>query len=419
MSFQPFLTSLLFALGTLACTRVHVVPAPAAVQSVAPEDAPLPPHEAPRAHAESMNTEYYLGSEEQEKAGFASFAQQIQQIQDRQSEDRDQAVQRGFHGKGHGCLEGTMTLIPDRDAQTRFGVFADDHTAWPVWVRFSNGVGWKQGDKELDARGMAVKLMGVPGDKLLSDEVATQDFLMTNSPAPVGRNAQEFMRFAHNNAKGKVPTILYALTKPRTVLPSVTKTNPVDSVLAIQYWSGGAYHLGAHQAVKFSARSCEESDRKPARKDPDYLRKDLQDAAQEELCFTFFVQLQVDPRRTPIEDAARIWKPSVSPELPVAEIRLPAQDFASAEQDAFCDSLSFNPWHGIAAHQPMGHINRARQFVYEASRAHRNGGGEPHAPGKAPVQMEKIEPEVQEEPTAEETEETEETEEAAPAPPAE
>ena len=249
-----------------------------------------------------------------------------------------------------------------------------------MWVRFSNGVGWKQADRTLDARGMAVKLMGVPGEKLIADEAATQDFLMTNSPAPVGRNAEEFMRFAHTNSRGKPQTIGYALTRPRTVLPAVTKTNAVDSMLAIQYWSGGAYHLGAHQAVKFTSRACEASERTPSRKDPDYLRTDLQDAAQEELCFTFFVQLQVDAKRTPIEDAARVWDPSVSPELPVAEIRLPAQDFTSAEQDGFCDALSFNPWHSISAHQPMGHINRARRFVYEASRAHRDGGLEPQAP---------------------------------------
>ena len=52
----------------------------------------------------------------------------------------------------------------------------------------------------------------------------------------------------------------------------------------------------------------------------------------------------------------------------------------TAERDAFCDSLSFNPWHGISAHQPMGHINRARRYVYDASRNHRGGSVEPRLP---------------------------------------
>ena len=68
---------------------------------------------------------------------------------------------------------------------------------------------------------------------------------------------------------------------------------------------------------------------------------------------------------------------SVSPELAVARITLPAQDFDNPERDAFCDDLFFNPWHGISAHQPMGHINRARRHLDEASRAERGGEGEP------------------------------------------
>ena len=28
---------------------------------------------------------------------------------------------------------------------------------------------------------------------------------------------------------------------------------------------------------------------------------------------------------------------------------------------------SFSPWHGLAAHQPLGAINRLRRAIYEAS----------------------------------------------------
>ena len=382
-----FIAVLGLGLGATHCVRTRPLPPSPELRAIAPDAQPLPPQEPPRPRVEAMNTEFYLGSRADEEASFEAFAQQIQAIQDRQAADHDQPVQRGFHAKAHGCLQGTMELLPDRDPHTRHGVFADDYTSWPVWVRFSNGVGWKQADKALDARGMAVKLMGVPGDKLLADESETQDFLMTNSPAPVGRNASEFMRFAHTNSRGKAPTILYALRRSRTVLPAVKATGAVDSMVALQYWSGGAYHLGAHQAVKFSARACEATERKTSRRAPNYLSTDLADAATEDLCFTMLVQLQVDPKKTPIEDAARVWKPSISPELPVATIRLPAQDLGSTDQDAFCTALSFNPWHGIAAHQPMGHINRARRHVYTASNAHRHGGGEPGVvPSPAPVE---------------------------------
>ena len=387
----PSMKAIPLLLSLSGCARVHVVPTPAAVAMVAPTDAPAPPQEPPRNKAESMNTEYYLGSAEEEAASFAAFADRIQAIQDKQAADHDQPVQRGFHAKAHGCLQGTIEVLADRDARTRYGIFADGAESWPVWVRFSNGVGWSQPDKALDARGMAVKVMGVPGDKLLPDEAQTQDFLMTNGPAPMGKNAEEFMGFAERNARGTLPTLLFGARHPRTVAPSMAATGPVDSMVDIQYWSGGAYHLGAHQAVKFTARACEASPRETSRKDPDYLSADLAAAAQEGLCFVFSVQLQVDPKRTPIEDAARVWEPSVAPELPVARIVLPPQDPSDPALEAFCRDLSFNPWHALPAHQPMGHINRARRVVYAASADHRGTGEEPRAaqvpasPAEAPI----------------------------------
>lgn len=67
----------------------------------------------------------------------------------------------------------------------------------------------------------------------------------------------------------------------------------------------------------------------------------------------------------------------MAPPLRVARITMPPQSLEDGRRDAFCESLSYNPWHGLVAHQPMGHINRARRFVYDASRAGRHGGHEP------------------------------------------
>ena len=38
---------------------------------------------------------------------------------------------------------------------------------------------------------------------------------------------------------------------------------------------------------------------------------------------------------------------------------------------AQCERLVFTPWHSLAAHQPIGSINRLRKAVYEASAQHR------------------------------------------------
>lgn len=336
------------------------------------------PQVPPTPGAEAFNTEYYLGSAEQEQHMFAQFVAQIHAIQKQQARENNQEIQRGFHAKAHGCVTGQLQLFADRDPRTRFGIFSDGSGPWPVWVRYSNGVGWRQSDSELDARGMAIKVMGVPGPKVIDEETQTQDFLMTNSPTPVGRDAIDFMKFAQANADGRIRGVVYLAGNMKRGGPALLGTDPIPSAVAENYWSGGAFHLGAHQAVKFLAKPCSfEHARMPAGSGPDALREDLKVASHEGFCFNFYVQFQADPYRTPIEDASREWSESDSPAVPVGRIVVPPQSLDQPGQEAFCTKLSFNPWHTLSAHQPMGHINRARRYVYSASKAHRHGGIEP------------------------------------------
>jgi catalase len=364
----------------IACGGRTTVSEPSAAKTVSPWADPLPPFAPPTPGAEAMNTEFYLGSEADEARTFAEFAQQIKQIQTAQTKAHGQPdEQRGFHSKAHGCVYGWLQLYPDRDARTRFGVFADGAGPWPLWVRYSNGVGWRDNDERLDARGMAVKLMGVTGKKLMDEETQTQDFLMTNSPTPVGKNAVEFMKFAHANSKSFAHGSVFLASHPTTAAPALLGTNPIASAVAEQYWSGSAYHLGAHQAVKVTAKPCStERKREPDGSGANRLTEDLAAAAKDGFCYKLYVQFQTDPYLTPIEDAAHEWTEEDSPLVPVGQITIPPQDTTNAKRMEMCQSLSFNPWHSLPAHQPMGHINRARRFVYAASKAHRNGGHEPH-----------------------------------------
>jgi hypothetical protein len=342
--------------------------------AIDPNAEPAPPKDPPEDGVPAFNTEYWLGTAQNEKERIEEFGRQIQALQQKVAAERGTAVFRGFHAKSHGCLHGELRPRADRDARTRYGIFADGAAALPVWVRFSNGVGWKQADDELDARGMAIKVMNVPGKKYLDDERSTQDFLMTNSPVPVGKDAEEFMEFAHANVKGRAAGVFFLLGHLRSG-SALTKTGAIDSAVTATYWSGGPAHLGAHQAIKFLARPCDGvARREPSRDSANYLREDLAAAAKSETCFTFYVQFQVDPEQTPIENASVRWDEELSPPVPVADVVMPPQELADP---AFCDNLVYHPWHSIAAHKPMGNHNRARLIVYTASQKLREHAGEP------------------------------------------
>jgi hypothetical protein len=380
---RPLRFALLAPVLTLVLAACAHDPAPdarpATPPAIDPNAEPLPP-QVPTSVRPAMNTEYFLGSEAEEQAQFASFARKIQDIQKQAAREHAQPISRGFHAKSHACLNGRLELFRDRDPRTRFGVFADDAAPKPVIVRFSNGVGWRQADDELDARGIAIKVLGVPGPKYLPDEQGTQDFLMTNSPVPVGRDAVEFMKFAQANTDGRIWGLFFLIGNARTAAPALSRTTPIDSMVTERFWSGGSFHLGAHQAVKLSTRPCDlRLVRQPSRSSEDYLKADLVDAAKGGVCMTLYVQFQSDPEKTPIENASIVWEEADAPLVRVGRIVMPPQTVDPAATPA-CDQLSFSPWHSLPAHKPMGHTNRARRYVYAASKMQRNGGGEPPLP---------------------------------------
>jgi hypothetical protein len=80
--------------------------------------------------------------------------------------------------------------------------------------------------------------------------------------------------------------------------------------------------------------------------------------------FDFLVQVQTDPHRMPIECASVRWPAKLSPWVPVATLRVPRQVFDTPKQRAFAHNLSYNPWHAIPEHRPLGNQSRARQRMY-------------------------------------------------------
>jgi hypothetical protein len=63
----------------------------------------------------------------------------------------------------------------------------------------------------------------------------------------------------------------------------------------------------------------------------------------------------------------------------VATLRIPRQRFDSPAQMAFARRLSYNPWHTIAEHRPLGNQSRARRRMYwELSQLRHRMNAVPH-----------------------------------------
>jgi hypothetical protein len=86
------------------------------------------------------------------------------------------------------------------------------------------------------------------------------------------------------------------------------------------------------------------------------------------------VQLATDMAKMPVEDASVKWPEDESPYVPVGRLVAKPQNAYSAERRIFVDELlSFNPWHGLLAHQPLGNVMRARKVAYAIAANYRRG----------------------------------------------
>ena len=70
----------------------------------------------------------------------------------------------------------------------------------------------------------------------------------------------------------------------------------------------------------------------------------------------------------PIENASIPWPEEQSPYEIVARIEVePQTAWSEVRALAIDDGMAFSPWNCLAAHQPMGSINRVRREAYAMS----------------------------------------------------
>ena len=300
---------------------------------------------------------------------------QMDRIQDGQCPARRPVFLR-LHGVVHGRLE----VVQDLPEHLRVGLFSNT-TSYPVWVRYSSDL--PDGRPDLKSTiGIGIKVFDVPGEKILTpDEHApTIDLLLQNIDVFFVDNAYEMCAFTKASLTSAEAAAEWLKTHPKTreILDEMDKIVP--SVLETELWSAMPFHLGENHFCKYKLEpEIVPPGSAPDYDDPNYLHADLvQRLHQGEARLKFLVQLQSDHETMPLDRATVRWSEKASPPIHVATLILPSQDINARGQAKYGETLSFNPWRTLNAHQPVGSIAEARKIVYQASAAlRRNVNGEP------------------------------------------
>ncbi|TIH08112.1 catalase family protein [Pseudomonas leptonychotis] len=324
-----------------------------------------------------------VATEEQIPAGEAALTQSI--IEDAigvVEQHRDNTrVLRDAHAKAHGCMKAEVSVITDLDSDLQRGVFSEPGKTWQAWIRLSNGNAYPQFDRARDARGMAIKLLDVPGDKLTQSpqHAEEQDFVMFNHPSFFVRDVAEYKSNFAAQAAGQKVMAFFPSWDPRSweirhmIIALKTLSPAPETPVATTYNSIAPFKLGEHN-IKYRVipqpEACPHYQLPEQNHDlPNFLRNALyQQLSLDRIpaCFALQVQRQNPDYYMPIEDPSVEWSEAISPFETVATLTVPAQDFDSREQNVACDNMSFNPWHALPEHRPIGGINRLRKAVYEA-----------------------------------------------------
>ena len=277
-------------------------------------------------------------------------------------------------------------ILADLPPELAVGVFAEPR-AFEAWVRLSNGQPNVRPDEEKDVRGCAIKLMGVEGPKMLDDEKQTQDFVLVNAPVLGIKSVKEFYEIQTAMDEGVLSLVAEVLNPfdnhVRCMFMLSKAMHTCANLLEQDYWGVGAYALG-DRAVKYKLRASREASATlPEAPSQDFLRERLvTDLDDDDVRFDFMVQLRTDPDAMPIEDASVRWDEQTSPFRKVAELHIPSQRFDDDERRELAERMSFQPWHSLAEHKPLGGGQVARGIIYRemADFRRKRRGVEPFEP---------------------------------------
>jgi len=297
---------------------------------------------------------------------------------------------RAVHAKAHGYLRARFEVLPDLPDHLAQGLFAQPGT-YDAILRFSTTPGDVLDDNVSTPRGVALKVLGVPGARLPgSEDETTQNYVLGNSPSfqvataagflkqlrPLAATtghaelAKEVLSVVSRNANAALSKVGLTSATLTTLAGQATTELLGDTfysqapLLHGDYYAKVAVVPVSTELVALSGRSLD------LKGYPDAIREGVRHHfGALPGVWELRVQLATDLDRMPVEDAATQWPEDESPYLPVARITAAPQETWSDELWAEIETGSaFSPWTGLAAHRPLGSIMRARRIAYTAAR---------------------------------------------------
>jgi hypothetical protein len=279
--------------------------------------------------------------------------------------------ERGGNTKTHGIVRAEFVVRDDLPPELRRGIYAEPRT-YPAWVRFSGPGPYITPDiDDVGFMSISIKLMGVPGPKLWDDEKFTQDMFGVSTPTFVTQDVISNAQLQIASLKNAQILHFINLSKPHLLdlLMQSLWTKTQSSPLEAPYFSCVPYLMGEGQAMQYSVWPTTKRKtpvpRLPFRPPDDYLRDAMvATLAKEDVDLDIRLQLQTDPHLMPIENNGVLWPEKLAPRISAATLHIPRQVFNSPAQLDFAKRLSYNPWHSVPEHRPLGNQSRARLRMY-------------------------------------------------------
>jgi len=319
----------------------------------------------PNEGLKSAEEKLMAGEEEYLDSIVSSFTKQMHLLW------KSGAFERGGNTKTHGIVRGEFIVHQNLPPALRHGIYAEPKT-YRAWVRFSGPGPYITPDiEDVGFMSISIKLMGVPGPKLMDDEKFTQDMFGVSTPTFVTPDTKANAQLQIESVKNAQIFYFLNFRRPHVldlIMQSLwikTQSSPLEA----PYFSCVPYLLGEGQAMQSSlwpkSRKRTRIPRLPLRPPDDYLREAMiVSLAKGDVELDVRLQLQTDPHLMPIENNAVLWPEKLSPRVSAATLRLPRQKFDSPSQMEFAKRLSYNPWHCLPEHRPLGNQSRARRCMY-------------------------------------------------------